>query len=70
MGCEAIGFRITDPVELIRMGQFKLKHIHCATGMIGGRYSYEFTPTTIGPFIIIKCTTCREESNITNVDVM
>lgn len=36
-------------------------------GAIGGRYSFEFTPTSIGMAIAVKCT-CGEKENVTDYD--
>lgn len=35
---------------------------------IGGRYSYVFTPTSIGTFISIVCNLCGKEKTITDYD--
>lgn len=36
------------------------------SGIIGGRYSYEFTPTSIGTIGVIKCT-CGDEFTFKNL---
>jgi len=36
-------------------------------GAIGGRFTYCFTPTSLGCIVVIKCA-CGEELNLTNID--
>jgi len=36
-------------------------------GAIGGRWTYKFTPTGLGPIIIVQCI-CGEEENVTDFD--
>jgi len=36
-------------------------------GVIGGRFTYCFTPTGLGNVTVIQCA-CGEEVNVTNVD--
>ena len=48
--------------------EFEKKHRHpdVNKGAIGGHISYEFTPTSIGDAISIRCFVCGEEENITD----
>ena len=39
-----------------------------ATGAIGGRWTYEFTPTGLGVITIIRCNLCKAEKNVTDFD--
>jgi len=36
-------------------------------GAVGGRFTYIFTPTSIGIFVKVKCC-CGEECDLTNVE--
>jgi hypothetical protein len=36
-------------------------------GAIGGRLSYEFTPSSLGTFAVVKCA-CKAECNVTDYD--
>lgn len=45
---------------------FKSKHNHGYAGAIGGSFSYQFTPTSIGTGVSIICNHCQESENITN----
>lgn len=66
------GFRITDR-ERKEISEWQKKHdaeVHgldtdrkrlSAGGAIGGRYSYEFTPTSIGVIGVCKCGRCKGE---------
>ena len=42
------------------------KHRNSSQGAIGGRYTYEFVPTSIGVFCSVKCS-CGESLNISEV---
>lgn len=70
-----ITFTISDSNELKAIKMFKEKH--CKKCTIYNRegfpvtplFTYSFTPTGIADAIIIKCTFCGEEKNVTNYDV-
>ena len=38
-----------------------------AAGAIGGRLTYQFTPTSLGQITVVRCL-CGKEVNITNTD--
>lgn len=42
------------------------KHRNKSHGAIGGQYTYEFIPTSIGVFCSVKCS-CGEELNISDI---
>jgi hypothetical protein len=44
----------------------KFKHPN-KVGAIGGRISYQFTPTSLGLIAVIKCT-CGEKCDVSNYD--
>ena len=62
-------FTLADDEEKAAL-QFEADHDHPANnhGAIGGGIQYRFTPTGLGPVIIIKCTVCEQEQNITEFD--
>lgn len=57
--------------EQEKVDQFKEKH-YCTRpkyqGAIGGRYTYSFTPTSLGSIVSIKCV-CSAEKDITDYDL-
>jgi len=60
-----------DDIKKINSWQKSKKHIKCHkryAGAIGGQYSYEFTPTSIGTVFKIKCSICNNELNLTNYE--
>ena len=49
--------------------EFQEKHKECEfTSTIGGKFSYIFTPTGLGPVIEIRCNACDEIKDVTNID--
>jgi hypothetical protein len=60
-----VNFEITKNEEQ-QIGKWQAKHIkkkhkgNSYSGAIGGRFTYEFTPTSLGDIGIIKCN-CGEE---------
>lgn len=38
------------------------------TGAIGGLFTFEFSPTTLGSKVVVKCSHPKKEKNITNYD--
>ena len=58
-----------DDNELVRLLAWLTEHdkncpmIYC--GAIGGRLSYEFTPTGLGCVVIVRCA-CKAEINLTD----
>ena len=42
-------------------------HVIQDTAAIGGRWSYIFTPTSIGDFVSIKCNACNESKQISDL---
>lgn len=54
--------------EAQKAKEFEEKHRHpdIYKGAIGGHISYEFTPTSIGTAVTIKCSICNTEENITD----
>jgi len=49
---------------------FEKEHDHPAhdNGAIGGGIQYRFTPTSIGNTVVVSCTICKREQNITDFD--
>lgn len=38
-------------------------------GAAGGYVSYEFTPTSLGDIVIVRCSSCNESLNISEYDL-
>jgi len=58
--------------EIEKAEAFEQTHLKCAREhptAIGGHISYEFTPTSIGTGVVIKCSLCGEQENITDYSV-
>ena len=61
-----------SPKEIEKAEAFEKEHLECAKKhptTIGGSISYEFTPTSVGTAVIIKCNLCDEQENITDYDI-
>lgn len=48
--------------------QHEKDHVVNYSGAIGGRWSYIFTPTSIGRMAKIRCNACNESKDITDLD--
>lgn len=63
-------FKLNE-IEAMRAEEF-IHHHHekCGrtTSTIGGMYTYEITPTSIGLFIKIRCNQCNTVLDITDID--
>ena len=62
-------FTLADDEETTAL-QFEKEHDHPAHnhGAIGGGIHYRFTPTGLGNTVVISCTVCNTEQNITDFD--
>ena len=51
--------------------EFEKEHRHpeIYKGAIGGHLEYKFIPTSLGNAVIIKCSICDAEKNITDYDI-
>jgi hypothetical protein len=50
--------------------EFREKHKECElTATIGGKFSFIFTPTGLGPIVEVRCNKCGKQEDITNYDV-
>lgn len=60
--------------EAEEIKKFKEEHKNCALkelgnlwfSTIGGQFTYEITPTGLGPIIKIKCNACGKEEDVTD----
>jgi hypothetical protein len=48
--------------QLQKLADWKSSHVNVGTGAIGGRYTYCYTPTSIGTILIVK-------DNVTNTQI-
>jgi len=57
---------VTDEADAAEV--FEQEHDHPANdhGAIGGGIQYRFTPTSLGSTVVIRCTICKKEQNITD----
>jgi hypothetical protein len=62
-------FKLTE-TEANSAKEFEKEHLHkeIYKGAIGGHLMYSFVPTSIGDAVIVKCSICGEEKNITDYD--
>ena len=68
------GFPMTEK-EVLNAEKFIREHsasVHNydSKTAIGGQYTYEFTPTSIGVFSSVRCCTCGATHNITDYDLI
>lgn len=66
-----MSFELTDSErEKVRswIDQHQKDHPMKSTGAIGGRWTYMFTPTSIGVAKRISCCVCNEECDVTDYD--
>lgn len=58
-----------EPEELAKAQGFvsahRELHAHESEGAIGGRFTWSFTPTSIGTIVVIRCA-CGESLDVTN----
>lgn len=55
-----------DEEELALAKEFIDAHTVVSTGVIGGQFSYSYTPTTLGTVIVIRDNISGETKDITN----
>lgn len=60
-------FELTEN-ELKKIENFIKKGKNECAGAIGGRYTYSFTPTTLGTIVIITDNLQKRELNVTDYD--
>lgn len=66
-GCNALTFALND-TEAQQYHDFCNKHRSCEfSSTIGGKISVIFTPTGLGNIVVVKCNSCGEENDITDV---
>ncbi len=60
-------FSLND-TEQERAEKFESEHKHpdVERGAISGGLQYRFTPTGLGSAVVVRCTICNEETNITD----
>lgn len=68
------GFPMTEK-EVLNAEEFIREHSASAHNYdsktaIGGQYTYEFTPTSIGVFSSVRCCACGATYNITDYDLI
>lgn len=60
-----------DKDEMKKINQFitihENKHGECKAA-IGGRYTFSFTPTSLGTIIKVQCGSCEEQLDITEYE--
>lgn len=73
---DKIKFQLND-VESERAKEFMKKHNHNAELLkegkmgftaLGMQFTYEITPGSFGPTVVIRCNYCKTEENITDFD--
>lgn len=60
-----------DPVESLFAKMFTIRHRIAhdgANAAVGGMFSYEFTPTSVGVAVVVKCNVCNDRLDATNYD--
>ncbi len=58
-----------DKAQAAKMTEWANKHKKVYTGAIGGRYTYSFTPTSIGLVVKVKDAITGEEIDLTDYDM-
>ena len=63
-------FELSKKEELAAK-EFEEEHRHkdIYKGAIGGHLEYTFIPTSLGSAVIVKCSICNAEKNITDYDI-
>lgn len=59
---------ILTPAQLEKIEAWKATHKKVNTGAIGGRYIYQFFPTSLGQIVTVKDDMTGEELDLTNYD--
>lgn len=63
-------FKLHDSeVEMAKAFEKEHRHPDVNKGAIGGHISYEFTPTSVGTAVFIKCNICHTNKNITDYNL-
>lgn len=62
-----MNFKLTDE-QINAVNDWKSNHDQVYCGAIGGRYSFEFTPTGVGIIIVIKDNITNEKLDVTDYE--
>ncbi len=59
-----------EEIERKRILKAEKKHAHKGknVGAIGGKFTYEFTPTSLGIVVIVRCNICKEKTDVTDYE--
>lgn len=60
-------FELTDK-EYKKLAQWKKSHKSVYTGAIGGRYTYSFTPTSLGTVVKVSDAITKTEIDLSNYE--
>jgi hypothetical protein len=55
-----------DKEQLEKLAEWKGKHTKAFVGAIGGRYTYSFSPTSLGVVVKVKDEITKEEIDLTD----
>lgn len=61
---------LMSDVEARKAIAFQSKHNECdgSAGAIGGAVTYSFTPTGLGFIVVLRCSICKQEENVTDFE--